>query len=190
MEELLTLEDSRPIKLTVEDYVLLAGAGAFDAYRRTELIEGVIIEVNAELRPHARVKNQLMLRLSRAIEASGLAYEAFVEPTLALPPVNMPEPDVMVARYEPADDYFRLEHAMLVAEVGASSLRTDLGPKRAIYAEHGVPEYWVVDVEGRRVHQFWSPADGAYRETRTVPLAGELRSATLPALAIDGAGIL
>jgi hypothetical protein len=37
---------------------------------------------------------------------------------------------------------------------------------------------------------FWSPADGDYREQRTVPLAGELRSATLPDLAIDGSGIL
>ena len=42
----------------------------------------------------------------------------------------------------------------LVVEVGASSLSDDLGRKRIMYERLGVQEYWVVDVEGRKVVAF------------------------------------
>ncbi len=185
------LPDSlQPFPLRIEDYELLDRAGVFEG-RRVELIEGVIVAVNAEHRPHTRVKNELMFRFRLALEALGSNLEAFVEPTLALPPRNMPEPDVVVASVPTnGNDYFRLQHMVLVVEVGASTLRSDLGTKRRMYATQGVPECWVVDVHGREVHQFWTPRDGAFQNERVVPLAGELRSLTVPELAIDGTGIL
>ncbi len=189
--EMTPLPDSlQPFPLRIEDYELLDRAGVFQD-RRVELIEGVIIAVNSEYRPHTRVKNALMFRLQSALNALGSGLEAFVEPTLALPPRNMPEPDVVVASVPPDEnDYFRLQHMVLVIEVGASTLRSDLGTKRKMYAAQGVPEYWVVDVYGREVHQFWTPRDGAFQNQQVVPLAGELRSLTMPELAIDGTGIL
>jgi hypothetical protein len=45
-------------------------------------------------------------------------------------------------------------------------------------------------VEAHLIHQFWSPQDRLYTQSRIVPLAGELRSVTIPELAIDGTGIL
>lgn len=189
--EMTPLPDSlQPFPLRIEDYELLDRAGVFEG-RRVELIEGVIIAVNSEYRPHTRVKNELMYRLRRALEALGSNLEALVEPTLALPPRNMPEPDVVVASVSPNEnDYFRLPDMVLVIEVGASTLRSDLDTKRRMYATHQLPEYWVVDVHGREVHQFWGPGDGVFESERTIPLAGELRSLTMPDLAIDGTGIL
>ena len=185
------LPDSlQPFPLRIEDYELLDRAGVFEG-RRVELIEGVIVAVNAEYRPHTFIKNELMFRLRLALRAIGSNYDAFVEPTLALPPHSLPEPDVIVADLSPSEnDYVRLRHVAIVIEVGASSLTGDLGVKRRMYAMQGVPEYWVVDVKKRRVHQFRSPADGAYQDERVILLADELRSLTMPELAIDGAGIL
>ena len=185
------LPDSpQPFPLRIEDYELLDRAGAFEG-RRVELIEGVIVSVNAEYSPHMFVKNELMFRLRLALRAIGSRHDAFVEPTLALPPHSLPEPDVVVADLTPsANDYVRVRQVALVIEVGASTLRGDLGVKRRMYAAQNVPEYWVVDVNGREVNQFWTPRDGGYHETRVVPLAGELRSLTMPDLAIDGAGII
>jgi len=181
--------DVRPFRLTLEDYGLLAEAGAF-AGRRVELIEGVIVEVNAETRQHVLVKNRLSHRLQAALEAIGAGMEAVVEPTLALPPHNMPEPDVMIVRTDAADLYFGLADVVMVVEVGVSTLASDLGLKMRMYAEQGLPEYWVVDVARREVHQFWTPAGSDYADTRLVALDGELRSATVAELAIDGAGIV
>ena len=64
----------------------------------------------------------------------------------------------------------------LVVEVGASSFSDDLGRKRIMYERLGVQEYWVVDVEGRKVVAF-SIDSGR---------SGQIRvSAVLPGLEID-----
>ncbi len=181
--------DLQPFKLRIDDYLLLDRAGVFETCR-VELIEGVIVAVNAEMLPHNRLKNELMFRLRLALREQGSPFDAYVEPTLSLPPFNMPEPDVMVARHDPAQDYFGIRDVAIVIEVGASSLRTDLGSKRDMYAHQGIPEYWVVAVDAREVHLFWAADDGTYLEQRTMPLAGPIASATVPDLTIDGRGIL
>ena len=186
---MLAPEDLRPFKLRIEDYELLDGAGAF-AMQRVELIEGVVVTVNAERVPHGRLKSELMFRLRLALREIGSECDAYADVTLSLPPHNMPEPDVLVARSDAAGDYWTAADTAIVIEVAASTLRGDLGIKKQIYAEHGIAEYWVTDVERQRVHQFWTPQDGAYRDTRIVPLAGPIASATRPDLIIDGAGIL
>jgi len=42
----------------------------------------------------------------------------------------------------------------LVIEVGASSLSDDLGRKRMLYERAGISEYWVTDVEEKKVFAF------------------------------------
>ena len=51
---------------------------------------------------------------------------------------------------------------MLLVEVSDSSLAYDQGIKRALYARHGVEEYWVVDVQGERVFVYSEPAGEGY----------------------------
>lgn len=67
------------------------------------------------------------------------------------------------------------------------TLTDDLGRKRALYAAAAVPEYWVVDVFGRALHQYWTPADGVYARSAVVPFGGTVRSATLAGLAVPTA---
>ena len=93
---MLAPEDLRPFKLRIEDYELLDGAGAF-AMQRVELIEGVVVTVNSEHLPHTRLKNELMFRLRIALRDRTMAFEAFVEASLALPPYDMPDADIVVA---------------------------------------------------------------------------------------------
>ena len=60
MTELLPLNTSPlPLKLRVEDYLLLDASGAFESYQKTELIEGEVYFVNAQHRPHALAKAEL-----------------------------------------------------------------------------------------------------------------------------------
>ncbi len=186
---MLAPEDLRPFKLRIEDYELLDGAGAF-AMQRVELIEGVVVTVNSEHLPHTRLKNELMFRLRIALRDRAMAFDAFVEASLALPPYDMPDADIVVADSGARGTYLGMADVAIVIEVAASSLRADLGIKKRLYATHGIPEYWVADVTGRQLHQFWAPHDGDYRDTRIVPLAGPIASVTLPDLVIDGAGIL
>jgi Uma2 family endonuclease len=183
------IEDPQAFKLRIEDYELLDRAGAFYG-KKVELIGGRIVVVNAQLQAHFVVKNRLGRRLQNALEASGSAYEAMVEGSVALSPSDLPDPDILVAVVTPVRDYARVDQVAMIVEVADTTLRHDLGEKRDLYAVSGIPEYWVVDVTSRQIHQFWSAAIGRYSESRIVPLDGPIASATIPDLAIDGSGIL
>jgi hypothetical protein len=65
-----------------------------------------------------------------------------------------PEPDLVVVRREVYEQAARhVSTAFLVIEVAKSSLRLDR-TLAAVYAEAGVPDYWVVNVEGRQVEVY------------------------------------
>jgi Uma2 family endonuclease len=53
---------------------------------------------------------------------------------------------------------------LLVVEVAESSLRYDQTAKLRLYASAGVPEYWVVSVEGEWIEVCRSPEGVGYRE--------------------------
>lgn len=181
--------DPQTFKLRVEDYELLDRAGAFRR-QRVELIGGRVIVVNAQFKTHALVKTQLGYRLQTALASIASPYMAIVEGSLALPPHDLPDPDILVAVGTAGRDYFRIEDVALIVEVADTSIRYDLLDKRDLYAVGRVREYWVVDVNARLVHQFWSLGNGSYTDNRAVPLDGALQSMTMPELAIDGSGIL
>jgi Uma2 family endonuclease len=52
----------------------------------------------------------------------------------------------------------------LVGEVADTTLATDLDEMKQLYAALGIGEYWVIDVQGRRVMIFCLEEDGKYRQ--------------------------
>lgn len=61
----------------------------------------------------------------------------------------------------------------LVGEIADTTLATDLDEKKHLYAELGIPEYWVIDVRGQRVFAFQLQSNGVYQECdRSLALAG------------------
>ena len=59
---------------------------------------------------------------------------------------------------------------LLIIEVADSSLSRDLDEKSLAYAQAGVPELWVVDIRGRRIHRLTRPSPEGYQEQT---IAGE-----------------
>jgi Uma2 family endonuclease len=51
---------------------------------------------------------------------------------------------------------------LLLIEVADSSLPFDLSIKALLYARAGVRDYWVVDVQGRRIHVHRAPTASGY----------------------------
>jgi Uma2 family endonuclease len=182
-------DEPQPVKLTVEDFLRLDETGAFEAYAKVELIEGVIVAMNAQYSAHARSKTVLLRRLADAVDAHMPGFEAWVEVAVAIPPRNMPEPDIVVTSSVASRKPVALETIALVVEVADTTAAYDLGQKALIYAASGVPEYWVVDLEGRFVHQMWAPAPAGYAERRETPLGARVEAATIAGLAVATDGI-
>ena len=97
---------------------------------------------------------------------------------LALDTDSEPEPDVSVVEEHPRDllDNHPIE-AILVVGVADASLQFDRGKKQALYAQHGLLEYWIVNLVKRQLDVLREAEDESYADTtvyvdETVPLPG------------------
>ena len=73
-----------------------------------------------------------------------------------------PEPDFAVIAGTPRASSGHPTTADLVVEVADSSLDFDTNEKRLRYARAGIREYWVVDINGRRLLVYRDPQAGDY----------------------------
>jgi Uma2 family endonuclease len=73
-----------------------------------------------------------------------------------------PEPDFAVIAGTPRSSSGHPTMADLVVEVADSSLDFDTNEKRLLYARAGIREYWVVDINGRRLRIYRDPRGGDY----------------------------
>lgn len=175
--------EPRKLLLRVDDFILLQESGAFDQFARSELIDGDIYAVNAIHRPHAGALSDIHTDLVIALRASGLPLKVYSPVSTKLDDHNLPEPDLVIATIEP-EKLVTVESVRLALEVSASSLDYDLG-KAQLYARTKVPEYWVVDVTGRKIIQMSAPVDGAYSVVAEVPFGDRITSVTIPQIGID-----
>jgi Uma2 family endonuclease len=172
------------VKLRVEDYLSLDRDGAFEAYGRTELIDGEVVYMNAQHRPHARIKSRLYMALSAALSGRRDKFEALVEASINVPPHNVLEPDITITSEPDGAGLIPLESVRLVVEVADTTLRFDLTRKASIYAQHGMPEYWVIDVNGRTIHQLWSPTNSIYSDHVQHQFGAVVTAATIDGLTV------
>ncbi len=170
-------------RLRVEDFVLLDESGAFADYTKTELIDGEIYVVNAQHSWHARTKTLLAMELLSALRTLGSDLEAWTEPSTRVSDYSLPEPDVVVTSYR-GRGVVPLESVALLVEVSDTTLGIDLGRKLRIYAEAGIPEYWVIDLNGGLAIRMWEPAGSSYARRDETPLGQRLASATIAELAV------
>jgi Uma2 family endonuclease len=174
------LIESQPVRLlSRREYDRLVDLGWF-VDEPIELLRGVLVTMSPQGWPHASAvsffNEQLVLQL---------AGHHGVRPQLpfAADDWSEPEPDLVVVRKDPSLRGHPSE-ALLVVEIADSSLALDRGLKRTIYAEAGIPEYWIVDVNGRTVEIHTQPDGGRYSRVQTLRDGDVLHPTLLPGVAI------
>ena len=88
-------------------------------------------------------------------------------PILLPDSASAPEPDVVWAVRKRYTAHPLAADVLLLIEVADTTLHLDLGEKAALYAEAGIPGYWVVDIEGRRLLVHRQPSGGGYSDVRS-----------------------
>jgi Uma2 family endonuclease len=88
------------------------------------------------------------------------------------------QPDIALLRFR--DDYYAETLPMpndilFLVEVSDRTLASDLRVKVPLYAQNGISEVWVVDVQGETIEVYSQPERGAYQSSRQVR-----RGETLP----------
>ena len=172
-------------RITVHEYHRMAEVGLLAPDARVELIEGEIIDMAPIGKDHTSVVDQLTRLLVRAVGDDAIVR---VQGSFRLSQMSEPQPDVILLR--PRPDFYRSEFAtgadtLLVIEVSDSTLRYDRDVKVPLYARHGVPEVWILDLQNDRLLVFGSLVDGAYTQRDSVARPGAVAVAALPGLAVD-----
>jgi Uma2 family endonuclease len=171
-------------RLSVEEYHRAGEIGLLS--HDVELLRGIILTKMPKSPLHELVSQKLMKRLLAAVPEG---FEVRREGPLTLRD-SEPEPDISVARGEPDD--WAVAHpstANLVIEVAVSSVALDEG-KAEIYAEAGIPEYWLVRPEDRAVDLFREPTPEGYLSKTTLTDLDALRCAAIPGVEFPVADIL
>jgi Uma2 family endonuclease len=190
MNAVAALDEPRRLWLRVEDFVLLGDSGSFADFSKAELIDGEILCMNAQFQRHSFVKSQLAFRVAAALSASAPELVVLVEVAVAMPPHDMPEPDIVVIRGPIGSGAVALSAVAMVVEVADTTLDIDLGRKAALYARAGVAEYWVADIEGKRIIRHDQPGATGYQRIVASDFGEPLVSATMPLLQIGTAGLV
>lgn len=177
-------------RFTVTEYEKMAEAGILRQDQRIELIEGEIVDMSPIGKGHmARVDrlNELFMRgvLGRAIVR--------IQGSVRLGEHLEPQPDLVLLRYR-ADFYADVdagsEDVLLIVEVADTSLPYDRDVKAPLYARAGVPEFWLLDLNGESVRVHRQPRPQGYREQFDVRGAEPLSPQAFPELVLTPGQVL
>jgi Uma2 family endonuclease len=179
-----------PGPFTVEMYHRLAELGILDEDDRVELLDGQIVEMTPIGGRHSACVYRLSNLLSRRMGANtGVSTQNPV----VLAERWEPQPDLAVLRRPPGASGAWLPEArdvLLVIEVADTSLERDRDLKIPRYAAAGIPEAWLVDLDGDAIKVCREPGPEGYRDVGTVTRGATLRPLLLPEAAITADEIL
>jgi Uma2 family endonuclease len=158
----------------------MAEVGILGRRDRVELIKGEIIEMSPIGPRHAAFVDNLVRLLIRRLPDEVIVR---AQGPIALTEDTEPQPDLTVLRrrtvpYKEREAW--AEDALLVIEVAESSLAYDRSTKMRLYAEAGLPEYWIVDCTAETVGVHRGPGPGGYRDVNLVAGAATLRLQAFP----------
>ncbi len=169
---------------TVSEYQQMGDAGIFGGDHRLELIEGEIVEMSPIGRRHAARVRRLINLFARRLDEDEAVVDA--QNPVVLSDFSEPQPDVTLLRPSAdvyADAHPHPEDVLLVIEIADSSLAYDREVKAPLYARCGIPEVWIVDVNGAAVEIHRQPGPHGYASIESLDdLDARLSPRLLPGL--------
>ncbi|MEO0407533.1 MAG: Uma2 family endonuclease [Cyanobacteria bacterium P01_A01_bin.135] len=149
-------------KWTLDRYHSAITAGLFDG-QSVELLKGDIILMAPEREAHACYSSDSAEYLRQLLGSRAAVREG---KPITLSDDSEPIPDIAIVQ-PPLRRY--LEHhpypsdIFWLIEYSKTTLAKDLGPKRQLYAEAGLQEYWISDLKNRQLRVFRDLSRGSYQ---------------------------
>ena len=175
-------------KWTTEEYHRMIAAGVLRD-RKVELLKGEIVEMPPEGEPHAYCSDEAGEYLAKLLGERAKIRHA---KPITLPNNSEPEPDLAVVKRlgrEYREHHPYPENIFWLIEYANTSLEKDLDIKNKIYAEAGIPEYWVVNLKELHLVVFREPLDGDYATKFTLS-TGTIQPLAFPDISVAIKNIL
>ena len=161
---------------TVDEVLEMVDKGILPEDNHLELIRGELLVMSPSGSRHGAAISRIHLLL---IEMLGRKVVIWDQLSVLLDPYSAPEPDIAVLKYR--EDFYKERlpgpgDILFLIEVSDSTLDTDRKIKGPLYAEFGIPEYWILNLEKDCVEQYQLPLPEGYqrktiiRKNQTLPL--------------------
>ena len=150
-------------RFTADEYQRMGQVGILSEDDRVELIDGEVLAMTPIGARHAACVDSATRAM---VIGAGDSAIVRVQSSVRLNLYTEPEPDVVLLR--PRADFYASRHPgpadiLLIIEIADSSIEYDEDVKTQIYAESGVPEYWVADLHANLAWCYSAPHEGTYR---------------------------
>ncbi len=170
-------------KWTIDEYHRMVAAGIL-CDRKVELLRGEIVEMPPEREPHAYCSDEAGEYLAKLLGDRAKIRHA---KPIILPNNSEPEPDLAIVKRlgrEYREHHPYPENIFWLIEYANTSLEKDLDIKNKIYAEAGIPEYWVVNLKELHLVVFREPLDGDYA-TKFILSTGTIQPLAFPDISVS-----
>ena len=152
-----------------------------DDGNRYEVLDGELFVTPAPSRLHQRALKILYDLVNPYVTAHALGELLWSPADIEFSPKRLLQPDLFLAPF--GKSWKDISSLLLAVEaLSPSTAPADRLVKRPIYQDHGVAEYWIIDLDARMVER-WRPHDDR-PEILSKELVWEPRT-DLPALTID-----
>ena len=166
----------------------MAEAGVFGEDERLELVAGDLVEMTPVGKGHAGFINRLVRLFVPIVGDTSRGVSMSVQNPLILSNESEVYPDFMLLRYRD-DDYVGSipmpEDTLLVVEVAHTSLKYDRLTKMPLYAQAGVPELWLLEVQEKRLWIYREPTGESYKEVVEVVRGERLELTQVAGITVD-----
>lgn len=174
---------------SVDDYYRMAETGILRAGDRVELIEGEIIDMAPIGSRHAAAVNRIGNTLKLGVDTQAIVA---VQNPVRLDRYSEPQPDIALLR--PREDFYATAHpgpadVLLIIEVADSTLRYDRAIKLPLYARHGIPEVWLVDIDNNSFTIHREPQAAEYAQILTLESLARIEVPGLAGVTVDLRGL-
>ena len=172
------------MRMSLDEFIALG-----ETDERLELFGGVLYLMSTPNKDHQFLMRRLIVHLESYLDRYALPpAEIHQDMTtiLSFAQQNAVEPDLVIIASGRSDIGGRIHVEGvpdIVVEVLSTDRRHDLVRKRRIYAEAGVPEYWIVDPRHDTVLPL-ALQDGVYPDRPALGVGDTLTTPLLPGLAI------
>lgn len=161
--------------LSIPEYERMIDTGALNEDDHVELIEGELLRMAPLGLRHEASVRRLDLIFHRLLLGKVIVS---IQNSIRIPPTSQPEPDVALLKLR--DDLYEDSRplpadVLLIVEVADSSLVDDRGRKRLLYANAGIPEYWLVNLQDDAIEIYSNPVNGVYQVVRELRRGDDLK---------------
>ena len=148
--------------LSVAEYHKMAEVGILSRKDKVELILGEIFYMSP-----IGSKHQATIERLTSIFSSNFSDKAIlrIQGPAQLGKHSEPEPDLLLLKL--VEDFYAAQHpqandVLLLVEVSDSSAAFDREVKLPLYAQAGISEYWIIDLNLHQIEVYRSPAGKIY----------------------------